>query len=188
MIDDLTPEQEEQMKVYAKKWKAIADCTEPANRELAEEAIQLAYKNAELPEPEIIWTGSPMGNLKAKAEYEAAKTGKTVDECMNIEEGIENSFYAQYDKDLACYEFMREVLGLVEETEPILGLLQLAKNASCALPYYKVCFISERPTELHYDEKGRLHNDDGPSILYPDGFCTHHTHGVRLTKEKSNDN
>jgi len=66
MITELTPEQETQLKVYAKKWRAVGLSTEPANRPEAEKGVRLAYELAGLnPPKEIIWFDSPMKMLKA---------------------------------------------------------------------------------------------------------------------------
>lgn len=41
--------------------------------------------------------------------------------------------------------------------------------------------ISDRPCELHFDNQGRLHNANGPSVLYRDGWASYHWHGVKVS-------
>ena len=40
--------------------------------------------------------------------------------------------------------------------------------------------ISDRPCVLKCDTQGRMHCEDGPSILYRDGWGMHHIHGVKV--------
>ena len=46
-----------------------------------------------------------------------------------------------------------------------------------------VLAISDRPQEIHRDANGRLHNDNGPSVLYRDGWGLYHWRGVAVPKE-----
>ena len=60
MITKLTPEQQAQLEVYAKKWRDIGLSTEPANRPEAEKGVTLAYELAGLDPPkEYVWFESP---------------------------------------------------------------------------------------------------------------------------------
>ena len=43
-----------------------------------------------------------------------------------------------------------------------------------------MCFVSERPSRLHRDDRGRLHCEDGQSIGYPSGWGLYHWHGVEV--------
>lgn len=47
-------------------------------------------------------------------------------------------------------------------------------------PFEKVCFVSERPVELHCVGSGELHNDNGPAVKYEDGYRVYVHHGERL--------
>ena len=46
---------------------------------------------------------------------------------------------------LGAYEYLREVLGLRSETEPLRGLMQLAKNLGWMQPHQHTCWLVERP-------------------------------------------
>jgi hypothetical protein len=60
-ILELTEEQIALQKVYRDKWIEIGLCTDPANRQDAERAIKLMYKQANFKEPKkIIWCDSPL--------------------------------------------------------------------------------------------------------------------------------
>ena len=45
------------------------------------------------------------------------------------------------------------------------------------------CIVSEMPTEIHRDNRGRLHNVEGPAIKFGDGYEMYSLLGVRLDKE-----
>jgi hypothetical protein len=43
-----------------------------------------------------------------------------------------------------------------------------------------VVILTERPSELHRDDEGRLHNESGPAVRYPDGWSIYAIHAVRV--------
>lgn len=81
---------------------------------------------------------------------------------------------------LAFHRYFRDVVGLVEETDKLSGLWELAQSAGWALPHQNICWVSERPNILHRDDRGRLHCDTGPAVAYPDGWAIYAAHGVRV--------
>ena len=84
---------------------------------------------------------------------------------------------------LSFYEYMRDVVGLAEQTAKLHGLWELAKSAGWIWPRKGLCLVSERPTALHRDSQGRLHCEDGPAITYPDGWAIYAIHGVRVPEQ-----
>lgn len=53
---------------FLERWKGVERCTEPADREKAQEGVRLAYRFAGLCAPEIIWRGSPHACYLAACE------------------------------------------------------------------------------------------------------------------------
>jgi len=47
--------------------------------------------------------------------------------------------------------------------------IEVASSSGWWWPFKDVIILSERPTELHH-YKRRLHNCNGPALLYPDGW------------------
>ena len=45
-----------------------------------------------------------------------------------------------------------------------------------------VVAISDRPIEIHCDDVGELHHENGPSIVFRDGWQLHHRHGVSVKR------
>lgn len=72
---------------------------------------------------------------------------------------------------LGAYEYFRTVLGLKEETTPLLGLWLVAMNAGWLRPHERTCWLSERPNVLRGDPLDRLHNASGPALRFPDGWA-----------------
>jgi len=87
--------------------------------------------------------------------------------------------YGQHDaSQLALFDFLQQVCDIPMGN--VSCLLELAQSAGWWLPYKHICWVSERPQSLHVDTRGRLHNEDGPALAYPDGFSIYAAHGVRL--------
>lgn len=175
-IEDLTPEQDLKLEEYYEKWLKIGlqTGTKKIDRQIAEENICLAYLNQGLKKPRIIWTKSPM---------EAANL--CVDKGDNQANLVWNASYGHHDAGwLGFYDFMREELGLKEETEELVPLIAIAKHTGWWFPYENICIASDRPEEIHVnDADGNLHNFNGPAIRYADGFEMYMFNGIEVTKE-----
>ena len=78
-----------------------------------------------------------------------------------------------------CAYFRNEV-GLKNETNKIQGLLEISQSAGWFWPHENICWITERPSLLKRDERGRLHCEDGPALQYPDGWSIYRFHGVSI--------
>ena len=99
----------------------------------------------------------------------------------SVWDSVGASVYGQHDANwLGFYDYFAEELGLTEQTQRLDGLWEFARSAGWALPFRDICFISERHTTLLRDEQGRLHNESGPAIAYPDGWEIFSFHGVRV--------
>jgi hypothetical protein len=48
-----------------------------------------------------------------------------------------------------------------------------------------VCIVSSKPSEMHLNAHGRLHNDSDMAIKYPDGYGLYAWHGVIIDWDKS---
>lgn len=97
--------------------------------------------------------------------------------------------YGQHDANwLAFYEFFKDVCGLVEETESLTGLWEVAKASGWYLPYTSDdgkegrVWHCERQTALHLDDRGRMHCTTGPAISFEDGTKIYYIAGVHITK------
>jgi hypothetical protein len=99
-------------------------------------------------------------------------------------DSVRDSVYGQHEANwLAFYDFFRTVLGLKKQTEKLEGLVRLATSAGWALPHSSVCWVSERHCVVRQDDQKRIHCEDGPAILYPDGWAIYAWHGVTVPSE-----
>ncbi len=83
---------------------------------------------------------------------------------------------------LGTYDYLRNMLDLRAETEPLNGLTQLARNAGWLQPHQHVCWLSERPDFLCSDARGRLHHASGPALRFPDGWSVWAWRGVEVPR------
>ena len=92
--------------------------------------------------------------------------------------------WGQHDANLCgFYDYFREVLDLNAETSKLIPLTELAKETGWHLFYKSVAILSEKPTEIHRNERGQLHNFNAPAIKWADGYELYRFNGVRVTKE-----
>ncbi len=59
----------------------------------------------------------------------------------------------------------------------------LVKSCGWTWWHENILAISDRPSELHRDDQGRLHCETGPSIAYRDGWALYHWHGTAIPPE-----
>ncbi|MFG1284420.1 DUF6745 domain-containing protein, partial [Xanthobacter autotrophicus] len=82
----------------------------------------------------------------------------------------------------AFYLFGHEI-GVRYEPETIALLLEwarLSKSVGWWAPWDGICFVSDRPREVHFDGERRLHCEAGPAVRYSDGWGCHAWHGTRV--------
>ena len=58
--------------------------------------------------------------------------------------------------------------------------LGAARQTRYCLLLDKVAFVSQRPLLMRQDEQGRLHSEEGPAIVYGDGFKLYSWHGTTV--------
>lgn len=83
---------------------------------------------------------------------------------------------------LGACEYVRNVLGLKDETAALLGLSQVAASAGWLQPHRQTCWLAERPVLLRGDARDCLHNAWGPALRYPDGWSVWAWRGVEVPR------
>ena len=95
-------------------------------------------------------------------------------------------FWGQQDNFwVAFYQYPRKYLGLAYGKDAELLDLWDDIGRSCCwwYPYKNIVFISDRPCEIHKNERGQLHKDGGPALLFRDGYCLWMLNGVAVSQE-----
>lgn len=173
MLDKLTPEQEAMIPVVRDKWIKIGLSTERADRKTAEEGVVMAYKEVGLTPPtNFVWAESPWEGVKIAAQV----SGKSTQEAINM--AVWGNHEASW---LAFYDFFGNC-G-IKGPERLAGLMKVAMSCGWWWPFETTVILSERPSELHLDAEGRLHNESGMAIKYPDGWGFYVIHGVRVPED-----
>lgn len=178
MIESLTKEQEEQLPVYRDKWLnyglSTAQDITPEDCDRAFEIIsELVLEEGD--EPLVGWVlcDSPI-DIKNKSKNDNFVYHRSFG---NHDAGW-ISFYDYTEEVL-----LKPVLG-VELSEEFHKLRELAKkfNWQFVCPEKRMVYLCKKPTEIHM-ENGLLHNDNGPSIRYADGYSVYSLSGHRVTEQ-----
>jgi hypothetical protein len=96
--------------------------------------------------------------------------------------------YGQHDwSAIAVYSFLNSVPELSQVwqnfSRSLDALDKLASSVGWYLPHRNVCWLTERHDRILFDERGRLHNESGPAISFPDGWNLYLWHGVRVNEK-----
>lgn len=190
-ITSLTKEQEAKFADYVQKWTEIGLSCEPLDRVGILKHIERAYAMAKpnplkMPE-QVFFFDSPLAALLGVNLYMYAKemniplknlTMKDVEAVLEKKIASFCNYGSHEAAWLSFYDYMREVLGLVEETEEIEGIKGLLMNSGWFWCYEDVIFISERHNVCKVNDFGRLHCDNGPAVAYKDGYAIYAIDGV----------
>jgi len=60
------------------------------------------------------------------------------------------------------------------------ALLTLARSCGLVLPRQSVCWLSERPAEMHFNEQGLFNHPDVPAVRFHSGLKFCYWHGARV--------
>lgn len=189
-IESLTPEQEAQLEVYRDHWLEVGLSTQPADRKRAERGAAMAYQAAGLEPPSrYVWFDSPIAGAQAAAlaakdlPLDLSEKGRKGITKADVQAQINRSCWGQHNAGWWSYlDYMDRVLG-VEGADKIRGLCEVAEASGWWWPFEDLCILTERPTDLKRDQQNRLHNTNGPALLYPDGFGVYAWHGRQVPKD-----
>ncbi len=73
--------------------------------------------------------------------------------------------------------------GLITDVDRLDGVMQTARAAGWWWPFQHAVILTERPISIARDGANRLHCEDGPALLYPDGFGIWAWHGLRVDRK-----
>ena len=90
--------------------------------------------------------------------------------------------FGHHDTTTSPFDYFRNELNLIEETNPLHGLIALAKSCGWIIPCSSVCLASDKPIVCELDHNNVLHNDSGPAIVYADGLVIYAFHGTVVPK------
>jgi hypothetical protein len=206
-IEKLTPEQERRIVEFRQKWLDIGLCCDPADFETGDEVIRGFYARIGKPEPLILHFSSPMmselaanvvnGLLKKPANQLWDQLWDQLWGQLRAQLGDQlgaqlealfyrNSFWGQHEAYWQAFYLFGHEIGVTYRDEDIALLLEwgrLSNSVGWWAPFEGVCFVSDRPREVHFDAERRLHCEDGLAVRYSDGWGVAAWHGVRVPAE-----
>lgn len=189
-LDRLTPEQEALIPVVRDEWLGHGLSCEPADRPAAEEGVREAYRLVGLTPPRmIVWLDSPLaGTIGAAIMAAPIVRGQVRGQVWGQVGGqvgdqvwgqVGRSLWGQHDAGWLSWCDFWDRIGL-DVSRQSAGLRAVARAAGWWWTFEGVAIVTERPRALHRDPEGRLHCDDGPALVYPDGWGIWAIHGVRV--------
>ena len=97
----------------------------------------------------------------------------------SVGENINTSISNLYDSHwIAFYETFEEELP--DKIKHLEGIKKAISNCGWFLCFKGIVFVCNRPSAIHRDDRGRLHNVNGPAVSYRDGWGIYAYRGVRL--------
>lgn len=83
----------------------------------------------------------------------------------------------------SLYDFCIAVLNCAYLPREWQIFQSLVGDCGWILPYEKICYVCDRPRDLSFDDRQRLHAEGSPAIQFADGFSVYAYHGVRLPEK-----
>jgi hypothetical protein len=80
----------------------------------------------------------------------------------------------------ALYDFFANAMHLDIGYEKLDGIIGVAEEASIVYTFRYYAYAVRKMRKCLLDEQGRLHCEDGPAVLFHDGFSLYAWHGVWL--------
>jgi hypothetical protein len=102
-----------------------------------------------------------------------------------LRDQLYRGWYGQHDINwVAWLEFGRQIgVKYRPKQESGLGGLRMLAGGGWWWPYEGFVVLTDRPSVVARDERGRLHRTDGPAVAYRDGYGLWAIHGVRVPQK-----
>ena len=105
----------------------------------------------------------------------------------NLRDFIPTYFWGQQDIYWICfYKFPEIFLGIKynqRDLEKLNCWYEIAKSCNWFWCFENYCFVSDRPSDLYFDENYKLHNKNKSSYIFRDGWCDYNWHGIKVPKK-----
>ena len=167
-LESLSKAQEAKIPEYRDKWLAIGLSTS----ESSEEDYQKCFEGVEI-----------LLERKLKG-YQVCDSPSQLKGVLKDKSNFNQSSFGSFEASwLSFYDYFDQE---VEEVDVDTSLLQyfifLAQHVTWTCVEDEVVYFSRKPVEIHMVD-GQLHNDNGPSILFADGFSVYSINGYRVTEK-----
>lgn len=180
MIESLTTEQTAKMSEYVTKYVGIGFSTDNSIKEEDVKSninsIYTTLLNRKEPE-QIVIKSSP----RSAWEYICEQNPN-----ITMKDFVWPFFSGSFDSNIfAFYDFFIDEVGITFKDGILEKYNTWKKTLDMGLifPFDDICIVTKKPTKVSYNSKNQLHCEDGPAIVYEDGFAVYILNGVRMTKE-----
>ena len=174
MIKELTDAQTRMMPHYVDKWITVGMDTNRVDQDRARDAVIGMYRNADLEPPkEILFADGPQSGFKLYMSLGGS----------NVNNFLAGIMFGNHEAHwLSLYDYFHHEVG-VKNLDKVFPLIEVAKSCGWVYCSRETAIVMDRPEFVKMDEQNRLHCENGPAILYPDGFTVYSWHGVRVPGE-----
>jgi hypothetical protein len=135
--------------------------------EVAQEAMDQIYQQMVVPVTQQTWAAVAEPLRMMMAINNGTLVGRQTWEC---------GFGSQDAGWISHYDYLRAI-G-VKGTELLEGITAMTRSCGWWWPYRNLCVLTEKPTGLKRDNRGRLHNEKGMVVRYADNWGFYAWHGV----------
>lgn len=206
MIEKLTKDQENLLSVYRDRYIKIGLSTETIDREKCQKISDKIYKEIlNKKSVPVFFAESPLqawcmvlylnNNDQVRDQFNAQVLAQVrdqvndqawnqvFDQVLNQVKSQVNDFVWPYidgnffSSFFSFYDYMDEILNI--KLNKKYYIYKEILNFSLFYPLDKFCVICDRPKKIKM-KNGKLHNENGASILYRDGFSVFSLNGVRV--------
>lgn len=170
---ELTEAQQAAMSAYRDKWIDIGLSCDRVNFEMAKVDLIKAYEcGGRKPPQKIEFARGPEEAIRLTiAEGERNDLNLTSSDVLKT-----TMFGSQEAGWLSFYNFFEEQCNI---SFPVLeGLNRLSYSAGWITVYDTYACIQDKPLYIKFDDRNRLHCENGPAIEYGDGTVVYSWHGV----------
>lgn len=176
MINHLTDEQTKLLEEYFKQGVEIGLSTE--NIEDSEEIKKIIYDLYTVilnkPTPDSIET---FDSPKQVWRHICEVTGIKMSFVWSYLSGSFDSYIFSY------YDYMFKIgVTVSNDLKNKYDIWRRTQKLGLIYPFDDVCILCKKPETIKLNENG-LHNEKGPALVYPDGWCIWSLNGVRMPSE-----
>lgn len=173
MIEKLTKDQTERMSEYTEKFIKAGLDTSRVSMHQAREIVMAIYDNVKQKRPERVYlVDSPLAAIMLYAELEKKEVKQCVGQINNFVWGAHEAGWLSY------YAYMKDVLK-VQWMDLFDKYAQVIHLGWC-LFYENVAIVSQKPIYIR-SENDVLHCENGPALMYADGFRLYRYKGIDMT-------
>jgi hypothetical protein len=180
-----TPAEEQLLEDTKNYWIAKGRSTERLDVAKATEGVRGIYKLGGIKMPEtVLLFPSPYAAVKQIQQWRKEFDGidRTFAETLNAESRFYGAHWCAWE---VFFDFGAKVTKPYpkEDQEKLDAWLLQSEHCFWWWGFQNAVMLSDRPTQLHVDTQGRLHNETGPAMLFSDGFSLYSYHGILVDKQ-----